>query len=617
MAARSTRLPEKIGARAQALGDKEAAQEAQDKAIMASAITTAEGQLAAKIKADRDAAAASAKAEASAKEKEKERAFELAFLEKKINLEKGKDLELQDNKYKLIAKNDVLNNKIKIKLKTMEGDQSEKAIKLKAELQEKLAKNNAEREKAKIAILNDNKNALLTKEYDLKEALKTITINLEKEATQELDNARFELDKKLTNIKAELKLNELGFSAELNEKLALSNHERTLQRDAINNNLKAEIEANRLALEKNKLEQKTLNDQNKLLLDQNKLDQKTTNDKALLELKKKESELDGKRFELEAAAARMLDVPGEDGAYVTWLSSNIGLAEAYANGETSGPQNNTIELVLNNLTATKSSWSAAEGSFVDRPGGQISEAWQNAINKRKEKFGTTRSLPSSALKEERTLLPKIQFTDDGKPDYTPFKDKNTFIFNGEDLSKSFGFNSAFTRFFNTLAGQTKDITGFGSGYAGLSGKNLSNADLALDRLATKIIATARDELNGRVFALDLNLLQQDVEKFTGSALKSSVGARDALVATRNKIGISYNKVISILNNPNDHLKADVTRARDSKAGLESILGELTGAIALFERGIDGSEVGDAEVQTFQQGDPQSNQTIYLDPDRPR
>ena len=41
------------------------------------------------------------------------------------------------------------------------------------------------------------------------------------------------------------------------------------------------------------------------------------------------------------------------------------------------------------------------------------------------------------------------------------------------------------------------------------------------------------------------------------------------------------------------------------------MGELTGAIALFERGIDGSDVGDAEVQTFQQGDQQSNEPVYL------
>jgi hypothetical protein len=65
----------------------------------------------------------------------------------------------------------------------------------------------------------------------------------------------------------------------------------------------------------------------------------------------------------------------------------------------------------------------------------------------------------------------------------------------------------------------------------------------------------------------------------------------------------------MINNPKEYLKPDVTTAKQSKAGLESILGELTGAIALFERGIDGSDVGDAEVQTFQQG----NQPVYLTP----
>jgi len=617
LAAQKTKLPQTIGARAQALGDKEAAQEAQDKAIMASAITSAETQLAAKESQKAAAALKKSELEAAAEKQEKENAFKLAYLDKEDSLKYKRDSKLQSEKYSLIGKNDSLKAAATEKLENLKASNIINKEREIAKLNKELEGYKFENKKAEIAILNDNKKALMLQEFDLKEALEQTLIDLRKEANIEektkLENVKFNLEKQLIDIRADKKLNELGFSAELNEKLALANHERTLQRDAINNNLKAEIENNKLALEKNKLEQKTLNDQNKLLLEQNKLDQKTENDKALLKLKTAEQELDGKRFELEAAAAKMLDVPGEDGAYVTWLSSNIDLAERYANGETSGPQDNTIELVLNNLTATKSSWSSAEGTFVDRPGGQISPAWQEAINRRKEKFGTTRSLPNSALNKEVNLLPKITFTDDGKPDYTPFKDKNTFIFNGEDLSKSFGFNSAFTRFFNGIAGQVKDITGFGSGYAGLSGKNLSNADLALDRLATKIIATARDELNGRVFALDLNLLQQDVEKFTGSALKSSVGARDALVATRNKIAISYNKVISILNNPKEYLKPDVTTAKQSKAGLESILGELTGAIALFERGIDGSDVGDAEVQTFQQGDQQPNQPVYLTP----
>ena len=591
LAAQKTKLPQTIGARAQALGDKEAAQEAQDKAIMASAITSAETQLAAEIKAQKDAAAAAAATKAAAAKLDKEQAFKLAFLEKQTELETYKDLKLQANKYELIAKNDVLNNEIKIKLKNMEGDQSKAAIKLKAELQEELAKNNAKREKAKIAILNDNKNALLEKEFELKEALKIVTIDLEKEATKELKNAQFKLDEKLLNVKAELKLNELGFSAELNEKSDLANHERTLQRDSINNQLKKEIEDNRLELQKNRLAQET------------------ASDKAKLELQKKEFELEEKKFQLEAAATKMLDVPGEDGAYVTWLSNNLNLADAYANGETSREQDNTIELVINNLTATKSSWSSADGTFVDRPGGEISQDWQNAINKRKEKFSTNKSLPTSALKAEKQLIPLIPFNDQGQPDFSQFKDKNSFLFNGEDLTKSYGLTSGFSRFFNAIAGQVKDITNFGSGYMGLSGAEQSRADQALNRLSTKIISTARDQLNGKVFALDLELLQQDIAKFKPGSIRSSVVARDALVATQNKLGISYNKMISMLNNPKEYLKEEVTQAKQSKAGIEELLGELSAAIALFERGISGSNVEEAEVETFEQ----NNQPVYLSP----
>jgi uncharacterized coiled-coil protein SlyX len=599
LAAQKTKLPQTIGARAQALGDKEAAQEAQDKAIMASAITSAETQLAAEIKAQKDAAAATAKAEAEAKKLEKEQAFKLAFLEKETELETNKDLKLQANKYELIAKNDVLNNEIKIKLQNIKGDQSIEGIKLRAKLEEELAVNNAKREKAEIAILNDNKKALLTVEYQLKEALATNKINLQMEANitekTKLKNIDFELEKKLIDIRADIKLNQLGFSAELNEKLALANHERTLQRDSINNQLKKEIEDNRLELQKNRLSQETAIGNEKL------------------ELQKKEFELEEKKFQLEAAATKMLDVPGEDGAYVTWLSSNLDLADAYANGETSREQDNTIELVINNLTATKSSWSSADGTFVDRPGGEISQDWQNAINKRKEKFSTNKSLPTSALEVEKQLIPLIPFNDKGQPDFSQFKDKNSFLFNGEDLTQSYGLISGFSRFFNAIAGQVKDITNFGSGYMGLPGAEQSRADQALNRLSTKIISTARDQLNGKVFALDLELLQQDIAKFKPGSFRSSVVARDALVATQNKLGISYNKMISMLNNPKEYLKEEVTQAKQSKAGIEELLGELSAAIALFERGIDGSVVGEAEVETFEQ----DNQIIYLDPDQIR
>ena len=72
-------------------------------------------------------------------------------------------------------------------------------------------------------------------------------------------------------------------------------------------------------------------------------------------------------------------------------------------------------------------------------------------------------------------------------------------------------------------------------------------------------------------------------------------------------------MISMLNNPKEYLKEEVTQAKQSKAGIEEILGELSAAIALFERGIDGSVVGEAEEETFEQ----DNQIIYLDPDQTR
>lgn len=73
---------------------------------MASAITSAETQLAAEIKAQKDAAAAAAKAEAAAAAAEKEQAFKLSTLKLKTNLEFNKDKRLQENKYLLISKND-------------------------------------------------------------------------------------------------------------------------------------------------------------------------------------------------------------------------------------------------------------------------------------------------------------------------------------------------------------------------------------------------------------------------------------------------------------------------------------------------------------------------------
>ena len=54
--------------------------------------------------------------------------------------------------------------------------------------------------------------------------------------------------------------------------------------------------------------------------------------------------------------------------------------------------------------------------------------------------------------------------------------------------------------------------------------------------------------------------------------------------------------------------------REYKEKVEALLGELTAAIASFETGIKGSDVEEAETQTFQQS-PTDNQPTYLAPRR--
>ena len=71
-------------------------------------------------------------------------------------------------------------------------------------------------------------------------------------------------------------------------------------------------------------------------------------------------------------------------------------------------------------------------------------------------------------------------------------------------------------------------------------------------------------------------------------------------------------MISKLNNPDSYTESQVTLARENKEKVEALLGELTAAIASFETGIKGSDVEEAETQTFQQS-PTGNQPTYLAP----
>ena len=286
-------------------------------------------------------------------------------------------------------------------------------------------------------------------------------------------------------------------------KLIDKKHTQALEINRTNNALKERLAAARNKIAENELALKS--DKFKLDKERLELDQTTAAEKAQIE--RETLDLKIEEFELEKQAKKLLDIPGIEGAYVGWLDSNLDLAKEYAEGTTDAGQDNTIELVISNFTSPRSEWSEEKGKYVQKAGGKLSPAWENAIKAREEKFGASRSLPSTARKEAKVKLPELKFKADGTVDYEAFKGGNNFIINGVDLSKSTGLRSGLDRGLNVFFGQIKDVFGLGSGYSGVRGKEVSMATEQLNRLATSVISNTRNLVNGKVFALDLQLLQ--------------------------------------------------------------------------------------------------------------
>jgi hypothetical protein len=165
----------------------------------------------------------------------------------------------------------------------------------------------------------------------------------------------------------------------------------------------------------------------------------------------------------------------------------------------------------------------------------------------------------------------------------------TFVITGVDYTKSQGFTSGIQRFFNAVAGQASEI-GIGSGYAGQAGKITARADKQLEQLAKDVIRLERSGLSGKLFALDMELLKDQVSGFRPSLFKTDVGALESLKVVRNTLARTYVETKMILDNPEEYSKADVGDARRLLPQLQNMIGETTGAILGYERFLGSSGV---------------------------
>ena len=206
------------------------------------------------------------------------------------------------------------------------------------------------------------------------------------------------------------------------------------------------------------------------------------------------------------------------------------------------------------------------------------------------------SLPTIGVKGPLDIdvdgnLGRIKFNQDGTIDFSSFEDDPLFLITGIDLTQSQGVWSTFNRISNFVAGQWQDVTGKGSGYGGPSSRITSLADKELSALSRKIMGVARSDIGGRVFALDVELLHDEVKGFTAGGGKTDNEARSQLVVVRNNLAMMYSEAEDSLEF--SRTEKEYTEIRRLQESVGNLIAETTGAIAVYDRFLTTDPIAEA------------------------
>jgi hypothetical protein len=379
MAATKTQLPAKIGARAQALGDKETAQKAADRAVMLSAITAGEAGLSAKKASDAKIAQLIKSGEMDlAKEREKS-----ALRISELGLE---------NKLKLILQTKKISqeNASKLSVETMKAGFGKELEKLKQE------------NRVSIETLK------LSTNFENDKSLQIAAQKLERE-NMKLQNL---MDRGNKRLESQLIAERLG----LNHLNDLEKQEKG-HTHAVNMAIRGQAYARELKRIDTMMEQK-------------KLDLQTSSDAEKIQISRELAELEQEKFDYEKLQTGLLDYSiGEKRSFnkfFTQVGKRKGekLAQLYADGETTPEEDNTIHFVLDN--STKDTLDAVSGATV--PGITPPPAWQDALKKRQDlsKNDPTITLPSTYTIAGREP-PPVEKPKDQKTQANIFKPGYTFV----------------------------------------------------------------------------------------------------------------------------------------------------------------------------------------------
>ena len=319
------------------------------------------------------------------------------------------------------------------------------------------------------------------------------------------------------------------------------------------------------------------------------------------------------RFELEKAEKPLMAAKGT-AATLNYLSNQTAL-DAYADGTMS-------QTDANAMSATIEWWSTqgseefspyannGQGGYVRRDN-VVPSAAKAAVAARRKLLG-----PNSVPNLDGVNL---KFTEAGTPgsaaayrfkvdelgriviDFDSFKDDPTLVITGGvDLTKSIGFGSGVNRFISAFSEVLKDVTmGYFFKDTTKRAQVTRVGDKQLQGLGLTTLKVLREDIDGRLFKLDMDKIEEEISGFKPGAFGQDRVALAQLYMTRQMLAGQFKAIVDIANNAPKYGKEKSTDAQITLPKVESLIGEFTAAIMMFEKSIDTSSSEDANTASDQ------------------
>jgi hypothetical protein len=521
LATSTTKLPEKIGASAQALMDAEKAQKQQDKAVMLSAIESGEKELA----AERQRAF-------TASESQKARDFDLLKLDKQLDFNRFENETNREHELRLVNER----AKIQFGLKEYERDTSERGLAIKGQLNERLARLNAQLTSAQ-ATINFERSLEM-------QGVKTLDqIKIMKATSSE--------NKDLAAFNNQLSKDLAAFNNKLSQDSMFKQQKFQAAQNALDRAQKDKIQLNDQNFKKYMQEelqkfQMSENDKNRALQESQfevttalkerglDLQEGTLSIQAIAQAfdeKYKSEKLAIERMALESTA---LGSKAET-AQISYLTDAERLKKYETN--TLGDETAQYEQVLLTYVQPSYTWNGTTWSKNPKP--SLSPIIQKAIKTRKENGFEIPDI-AGIFTDKRTVKdydsPKFKqslFNDDGSVNFNAKgwdRIPNTTIDKTVGYEKATGLGSVPQRIANYFTETFREA--FGTGPLSAEGQDLTRADRDILFLREELLRAINNMSDDRVLKVDQDAMRALTEGFAPGALKTDETALGTLRSLR-------------------------------------------------------------------------------------